>query len=91
MKKVLIVLVTGCTLSLLAACLGVGTSEAGDSKTVRGTVVWQARMEVKYGHIGIQKVKDCDYVVWNYVDAVALEHYAACSNPAHDTFVSGGK
>lgn len=71
--------------------MGVGTSEAGDSRLRQATVYWQARTGVKYGYIGLQKVKDCEYVLWNYVDAVALEHYADCSNPAHDTFVSGGE
>jgi len=91
MKKILIVSIIGCTLSLLAACMGIGTSEAGDNSTRRGTVLWQAQTELAYGNIGIQKVKDCEYVVVYHYDAVALAHYADCSNPAHDTFVSGGE
>jgi len=71
--------------------MGIGTSEAGDGRLRQATVYWQARIGVEHGHIGIQKVKDCEYVIVNHYDAVALAHYADCSNPAHDTFVSGGE
>lgn len=48
----------------------------------------EAYVNLKFGEVAVVKIKDCEYVFWDYYRGSDMEHYAGCTNAAHCNSVS---